>query len=122
MPMDINNYSPGLHKLLTLKVTNLSKLTGLSDFEVFTSSILNKYDLEQVGFSAHVFDNGSYTAAVCLKESHICIHTWPEFLQLTIDIYLCNYLKDNSPKVKEVAADYITYFEAEVLNDFEINR
>jgi S-adenosylmethionine decarboxylase len=122
MPMDINNYSPGLHKLLTLKVTNLSKLTGLTDFEAVTTTILDKYNLEKVGFSAHVFDNGSYTAAVCLKESHICIHTWPEFSQLTIDIYLCNYLRDNSPKVKDVAADYIAYFEAEVLNDFEINR
>lgn len=119
--MDIN-YSPGLHKLLTLRVENAAKLTSLQGFEAVTNTILDKYDLEKVGFSSHVFDNGSYTAAVCLKESHICIHTWPEFLQLTIDIYLCNYLKDNSPKVKEVAADYITYFEAEVLNDFEINR
>lgn len=119
--MDIN-YSPGLHKLLTLKVSESDKLTGLSGFEATTATILAKYSLEQVGFSAHVFDNGSFTAAVCLKESHICIHTWPEFSQLTIDIYLCNYLRDNSFKVKEVAADYIAYFNAEVLNDFEINR
>lgn len=121
MLMDIN-YSPGLHKLLTLKVENTQKLTMLAGFELVTAKILEKHKLDRVGFSAHVFDNGSFTAAVCLKESHICIHTWPEFLQLTLDVYLCNYLQDNSEKVKQVAADYISYFEAQVLNDFEINR
>lgn len=120
--MDVNQYSPGLHKLLTLRVPDAQKLTGLDSFEAFTDTILEKHGLEKVGFSAHIFENGSFTAAVCLKESHICIHTWPEFSQLTLDVYLCNYLRDNSLKVKEVGAAYIAYFEAEVLNDFEINR
>lgn len=122
MPMDINQYSPGLHKLLTLEVNEPQKLTDLKGFEAFTDMILERHSLEKVGFSAHIFENGSYTAAVCLKESHICIHTWPEFSQLTLDIYLCNYLRDNSHKVKDVASAYIGYFEATVLKDFEINR
>jgi S-adenosylmethionine decarboxylase len=120
--MKMNEYSPGLHKLLTLRVNTMQKLTDLPGFQTFTDSILLKYDLEKVGFSAHTFDNGSFTAAVCLMESHLCIHTWPEFNQLTMDVYLCNYLKDNSDKVREVAADYVKYFEAEIINDFEINR
>lgn len=120
--MDTHTYSPGLHKLLTLKVQNSHKLTGLDGFRQCTYTILEKYGLEEVGFSVHVFDNDSFTAAVCLKESHICIHTWPEFSQLTLDIYLCNYLNDNSAKVRSVAADYISYFEADIITDHEINR
>jgi S-adenosylmethionine decarboxylase len=120
--MDTHLYSPGLHKLLTLSVSKGNKLTNLEGFKTCTQSILTKYGLEQVGFSAHVFDNDSFTAAVCLKESHICIHTWPEFSQLTIDIYLCNYLRDNSQKVRAVAADFIAYFEATIVSDHEINR
>ena len=118
----MTDYSPGLHKLLTLKTENTAVLSGLSAFEDFTEAILEKYNLKKVGFSAHVFDNNSFTAAVCLMESHICIHTWPEYSQLTIDIYLCNYLKDNSDKVRSIAADYIAYFKAEVIKDFEIYR
>ncbi|RYJ43247.1 S-adenosylmethionine decarboxylase family protein [Flavobacterium beibuense] len=115
-------YSPGLHKLLTLRVKNIDKLTNLNGFKNFSDGILLKYGLEEVGFSSHVFENGSYTAAYCLKESHLCIHTWPEFNQLTMDVYLCNYLKDNSDKVRAIANEYIVYFEAEVIKDFEINR
>lgn len=119
---DTHNYSPGLHKLLTLKVNNTLKLQDLQGFKNHTANTLLTYNLEQVGFSSHIFDNESFTAAVCLKESHICIHTWPEFNQLTIDIYLCNYLRDNSTLVKQVAADYVAYFDADIIKDFEINR
>ncbi len=120
--MDTHLYSPGLHKLLTLGVSSSLKLTDLEGFKTCTQNILDNHELEQVGFSSHVFDNDSFTAAVCLKESHICIHTWPEFGQLTIDIYLCNYLRDNSEKVRAVAADFIAYFEAGIISDHEINR
>lgn len=122
METDKYDYSPGLHKLLTLKVADADKLTDVTAFKNFTDSILATYGLEEVGFSKHIFENNSFTAAVCLKESHICIHTWPEFGQLTLDVYLCNYMQDNAPKVRLVAQDYIDYFDAEILKDVEVNR
>jgi hypothetical protein len=64
----------------------------------------------------------SFTISFCLKESHICIHTWPEYNQLTLDVYLCNYLQDNSQKVKDVMAAYVSYFDGVLIKDFEINR
>lgn len=117
-----NAYSPGLHKLVTLEVENIEKLQSSENFIVFSEEIISKYDLEKVGISQHDFDNDSFTIAICLKESHICIHTWPEFKQLTLDVYLCNYLQDNTAKVKAITEEYVTYFEAKVLKDFEINR
>ncbi|OCB77205.1 S-adenosylmethionine decarboxylase family protein [Flavobacterium crassostreae] len=115
-------YSPGLHKLVTLEVKKLDTLINSQKFIAFSEDLLLKYTLEKVGISIHDFENGSFTIAICLKESHICIHTWPEFKQLTLDVYLCNYLQDNTLKVKEITADYISYFEAKILKDFEINR
>ncbi|ESU21719.1 adenosylmethionine decarboxylase [Flavobacterium cauense R2A-7] len=120
--MNSNSYSPGLHKLVTLQVDDINKLTNSKQFIVFTDAILEKFDLEKVGLVTHDFDNDSFTIAVCLKESHICIHTWPEFQQLTLDVYLCNYLQDNSAKVRAVVNDYIDYFSAVIIKDFEINR
>ena len=117
-----NAYSPGLHKLVTLEVENIEKLQSSENFIVFSEEIISKYDLEKVGISQHDFDNDSFTIAICLKESHICIHTWPEFKQLTLDVYLCNYLQDNTAKVKAITEEYVTYFDAKVLKDFEINR
>ena len=120
--MNSNSYSPGLHKLVTLQVDDINKLTNSKHFIGFTDTILEKFDLEKVGLVTHDFDNDSFTIAVCLKESHICIHTWPEFQQLTLDVYLCNYLQDNSAKVRAVVNDYIDYFSAVIIKDFEINR
>lgn len=120
--MNSISYSPGLHKLITLQVDKPEKLTDSKGFVAITDAILEKYNLEKVGIVVHDFDNDSFTIAVCLKESHICIHTWPEFGQLTLDVYLCNYLQDNSQKVKAVMDDYIAYFEGAIIKDFEINR
>lgn len=120
--MNSDSYSPGLHKLVTLKVDRIDTLIDSNSFLSITNSILAKYDLEKVGEVSHSFENNSFTIAVCLKESHICVHTWPEFNQLTLDVYLCNYLQDNSPKVKAVMQEYIDYFGAVVIKDFEISR
>ncbi|MEC4051014.1 S-adenosylmethionine decarboxylase [Flavobacterium sp. SUN046] len=120
--MSQNNYSPGLHKLMTLQVDQLDKLTNSANFIDFSQTILDKYHLEKVGISTHDFENKSYTIAICLKESHICIHTWPEFNQLTLDVYLCNYLQDNTSKVRAIADEYLRYFGGTSIKDIEINR
>lgn len=120
--MITNAYSPGLHKLVTLEVKKNDKLLSSKGFITFSENLILKYNLEKVGISQHDFDNNSFTIAICLKESHICIHTWPEFKQLTLDVYLCNYLQDNTEKVKAITSAYINYFDAKILKDFEINR
>lgn len=118
----IANYSPGLHKLVTLEVLQVEKLVESLKFVIFSESILEKFSLEKVGISIHDFENKSFTIAICLKESHICIHTWPEYNQLTLDVYLCNYLQDNSEKVKAITNDYIEYFEGKIITSHEIFR
>ena len=120
--MNQTSYSPGLHKLVTLQVDNISKLTNSKEFLIFSDMLFDKFSLEKVGVITHDFDNKSFTVAICLKESHICIHTWPEYQQLTLDVYLCNYLQDNSEKVKAIVNDYVNFFGATVIKEFEINR
>ena len=101
------NYSPGLHLLLTLKVDDTSLLTSLNNFIDFSEKIIDNEGLEIVGVTSHHFDTDGYTVAICLMES---------------DIYLCNYLKDNSDKVKNIGRLYKNYFNAEVLNETIVNR
>lgn len=120
--MESKNNLLGLHILLTLKTNNEEKLKNKNGFIDFANSILNKNKLLKVGESSHIFENFSFTAAICLMESHICIHTWPEINQLTADVYLCNYSSDNTNKVKNIASEIISYFEASIIKLIEIER
>lgn len=65
--------------------------------------------IRSVGFQdlteAHfAFDDGGYTQAVVLAESHLVIHTWPEFNNLVlVDISVCNYLRPNRERTLRLA-------------------
>jgi S-adenosylmethionine/arginine decarboxylase-like enzyme len=38
---------------------------------------------------------------VVLAESHLAIHTWPENNGVTLDVYVCNYSRDNSDRARQ---------------------
>ena len=42
------------------------------------------------------------TGTVVLAESHIAIHTWPETGDVTLDVYVCNFSRDNSDRARAV--------------------
>ena len=112
----------GLHILLTLQTDDPKKLVEVGQFIEFTEKILQRFQLEKVGFTKYIFDNQSYTVAFCLMESHICIHTWPENKNLALDIYLCNYSQDNTERVKKISEEIVQYFDAEIIKKSEIFR
>ena len=56
--------------------------------------------------SFHKFDEGGITGYVLLSESHVAIHTWPERDNyLTLDIFVCNYGKDNTESARKIYAE-----------------
>ena len=112
----------GLHILLTLSTESGNKLTDYPAFTKHADALLDQYGLEKVGNTYFIFDNNSFTSAICLKESHICIHTWPEIKTVTLDVYLCNYQNDNTEIVRQLAANFTTYFDGEVITKHEIFR
>jgi S-adenosylmethionine decarboxylase len=114
--------SKGLHILLTLETRSEDLLLDSNGFLKYVEKILISKDVEIVGVTNHIFENQSFTSAVCLKESHLCVHTWPEFGQLTFDVFLCNYLQDNTEKVEQIAEEVIQYFKAEVIQKHKIYR
>ena len=54
--------------------------------------------LSVVGDVFHQFEAQGVTGTVLLAESHLAIHTWPEEGFVTVDVYVCNYLQDNTQK------------------------
>lgn len=43
---------------------------------------------------------GGVTGACLLAESHLAVHTWPERGGVTLDVYVCNFSANNSPKAE----------------------
>lgn len=54
--------------------------------------------LNIVGDVFHQFEPQGVTGTVLLAESHLAIHTWPEEGFVTVDVYVCNYMEDNTQK------------------------
>lgn len=74
--------------------------TQISDLSVVNvkpliASIIREEGLTEVGATYHAFTSGGFTAVIALAESHIAIHTWPEFDYVTLDVFICNYTKNN---------------------------
>jgi S-adenosylmethionine decarboxylase proenzyme len=51
-----------------------------------------------VGDSFHQFQPCGVTGTVLLAESHLAIHTWPEKRFASVDVFVCNYMADNTVK------------------------
>ncbi len=61
---------------------------------------IEKSGLQPVKDTYFDFDGGGVTAAVVLAESHLVLHSWPEFYNSVLaDVSVCNYERDNRPRV-----------------------
>ena len=67
--------------------------------------------LQVVGDAFHQFEPHGVTGTVLLAESHLAIHTWPETGFVTIGLYVCNHLNDNSDKASNLFAALRDYFK-----------
>jgi S-adenosylmethionine decarboxylase len=83
---------------------------------------ISRFGLTKVGEVYHNFLGGGYTGVVCLTESHLSIHTWPEQNYLTFDVFLSNYLKDNRAITTSLYARVKEFFHGTVLFEQTINR
>lgn len=119
--MEEKSYRPGLHMLCTFSAP-ASMLTDMAGCRSLFSSLVAALELTSVGDVYHSFSGGGFTATVCLTESHVAIHTWPEFGTATFDVFLSNYNKDNSAKVREFYKRTLEHFEGTVLTINEVER
>jgi S-adenosylmethionine decarboxylase len=54
---------------------------------------------------------GGVTATVLLAESHLCVHTWPESLSVSLDVYVCNFGADHSARAEQLMAALLALFD-----------
>ncbi|KJR43272.1 S-adenosylmethionine decarboxylase proenzyme [Candidatus Magnetoovum chiemensis] len=95
-------YALGKHLLVELRECNGEIL---NDLKTVTDLMVNAAKLAQatvIDVSFHEFNPFGISGMVIIAESHLSIHTWPEYNYAAVDIFTCgNTIKP------DVAADYL---------------
>jgi len=90
----------GLQILADFKNCNCptSYFLNLKILKKEAENIIKKSGFKIIKSCSHKFGNGGVSLVFLVSESHVAVHTWPENNSLNIDIFFCNYTKDNSKK------------------------
>ena len=115
-------YNPGTHLLATLQTEDSTLLHRYEDFSRLVNALIDQHGLQKLGEVYHNFTPSGYTAVVCLSESHLSIHTWPEYGRINLDIYLSNFLRTNDGTVQQLYDSFKEHFGATVENEQLIKR
>ncbi len=116
------SYQPGLHLIGDIESTAVSKMRDHAVCRTFIDEQISKHGLSKVGEVYHSFDGAGFTATICLTESHISIHTWPEFGKVTFDVFLSNFKKNNNHITEAIFEAIKNYFESTVIVKNTISR
>lgn len=115
-------YNPGLHILCEFETSSTPLLEDEVACKRFFDEVISSLNLCKVGEVYHRFTPGGFTAVVCLTESHLSIHTWPEFGKATFDVFLSNHSRDNSDRCRMIASKTLEYFQADKTQNREVVR
>lgn len=74
------------------------KLDNLKNINDFFNAVLKIFKLSEIKRIEHKFSPQGITMVSLLKESHLSIHTWPEYGSACIDIFTCGKFRHNTNK------------------------
>ena len=92
----------GLHILADLYGVSPDLIDRVEDIRHLLESAVKVANLTKISSHYYQFNPHGATGVVLLAESHISIHTWPEYGLATVDVYTCG----DPPKAYK-AMDYI---------------
>lgn len=111
-------YALGSHLLIELKDCNPVILQNLEEVRDALVSAAREAKATIVDISFHEFSPFGISGMVVIAESHLSIHTWPEYGYAAVDIFTCGEV------IKpEIAAAYlIDRFESKSPSIVEMKR
>ena len=112
----------GLHILGTLTLAVDYVHRDMDFYKKEISRIIAEAGLTEVGNYYHPFEGGGFTGVVALCESHVSIHTWPEEYFVTLDVFTCNYSRDNKAATHAVFNQISALFAPVSIDKKEISR
>ncbi len=118
----MKEYHPGLHIIASFETNNVSHFTDIHACKAHFDQLIADLHLTKLGEVYHHFPQGGFTAVIGLTESHLSIHTWPEFNHATFDVFLSNYEMVNDQKAQIIFQSLIEKMEGKVKSYTEIKR
>lgn len=115
-------YRAGLHLISEFKIKNPELLKDSQIIKTYFDSAIVSHKLCKVGEVYHQFPQGGYTGVICLTESHIAIHTWPEFNRVTFDVFLSNFMNYNDATAEAIHNDLLLLLDATDVNVTKLKR
>ncbi|HTZ18925.1 MAG TPA: adenosylmethionine decarboxylase [Dissulfurispiraceae bacterium] len=111
-------YALGTHLLVELRDCNPEILKDLNKVKGALVSAAKEAKATIIDVSFHEFNPFGISGMVVIAESHLSIHTWPEYSYAAVDIFTCGDI------IKpEVAAQYlISRFESKTPSVVEMKR
>ncbi len=111
-------YALGTHLLVELKDCNPEILKDLNKVKESLVAAAKEAKATIIDVSFHEFNPFGISGMVVIAESHLSIHTWPEYAYAAVDIFTCgDVIKP------EVAAQYIIeQFNCKNPSIFEMKR
>ena len=79
----------GRHLLLELKMCNKEVLDDLDFLRQCLNEAANESGATIVGESFYHFSPYGVSGVVNIAESHIAVHTWPEYSYAAVDVFTC---------------------------------
>ncbi len=123
--MDSQNkkeYKPGLHIISEFNSLYPEFLKDVNLIKTAFEDLLIRHHLTKLGEVYYQFPESGYTAVVCLTESHISIHTWPEYNKVTFDVFLSNYEKYNNDIAEIIHQTVLDVLKAKNVHTTKLER
>ncbi len=111
-------YALGTHLLVELRDCNPAILKSLEEVRDALVSAAKEAKATIVDISFHEFNPFGISGMVVIAESHLSIHTWPEYCYAAVDIFTCG----DVIKPEVAAVSLIERFESKNPSVVEMKR
>lgn len=111
-------YALGRHILLELNNCNREVLNDIDQLRKILISAARESGATILGESFHHFQPQGVSGVVVIAESHISIHTWPEYGYAAVDIFTCG----DRVEADKASEDIIKGLQVKSPTSIEIKR
>ena len=108
----------GRHLLIELKDCNKEVLNDLEFLKNILCETAEQIGATIVNQAFHKFSPQGVSGVVVIAESHICIHTWPEYGYAAVDVFTCG----NSIEPKNAITPLVERLKAKESSFIELKR
>ena len=114
----IELHSLGRHLLLELHDCSSEILNNLETVKTALVEAAKRAEATIIDVMFHEFNPFGISGVVVIAESHLSIHTWPEYRYAAVDIFSCG----DTLKPAEAAAYLVEQFQASRASCVEVKR